>query len=115
MQSPQVIVVMVTTSGEEESQRIARLLLDRHLIACANIAPSVRSIFRWQGLNEDSEESLLILKSTTDALPSLKDCIRQHHSYEVAEVIALPVMGGSEDYLSWVAAEVRPDTRSDNS
>ncbi len=115
MQSPQVIVVLVTTSGEEESQRIARLLLDRHVIACANIVPSVRSIFRWEGLNEDSEESLLVLKSTTDALPCLKDCIRQHHSYEVAEIIALPVMGGSEEYLSWVASEVHPDTRADNS
>lgn len=108
MSAAHVIVVLVTTSGEEESQRLARALLERKLIACANIVPRVRSLFRWEGAIEDAGESLLILKSTTDALKAVEECVHQHHSYDVPEVIALPVSGGSEQYLAWVTAEVAP-------
>ncbi len=106
MQLPQVIVVLVTTSGEDESERLARVLLDQKLIACANIVPRVHSLFRWEGTIEDSDESLLILKSTSETLPAIKEYIGQHHSYEVPEVLALPVAGGSEEYLTWVTSEV---------
>ncbi len=106
MSSPQVVVILVTTSGEEESERISRALLERNLIACANIVPQVRSLFRWEGEVEDENESLLILKSTADALHLVDECVRQVHSYDVPEVIALPVTGGSLAYLSWVGEEV---------
>lgn len=97
---------MVTTSGEDESARIARALLQSQLIACANIVPRIRSLFRWEGAVEDDSESLLILKTTSKAVRAIDECVRQHHSYDVPEVIALPVTGGSEAYLSWITGEV---------
>jgi periplasmic divalent cation tolerance protein len=110
LESPQALVVFVTTAGDEEAERIARALLDRRLIACANVIPHLHSLFRWDNELQQADESLLIMKTTPDTLEELTAVVRSHHSYEVPEVIALPVVGGSHDYLSWITAEVRPST-----
>lgn len=110
MHSSQAVVILVTSSSEEESERIARALLERNLIACANILPRVRSLFHWEGAIEDESESLLILKTTSEAVHMVEECVRAHHSYDVPEVIALPITGGSDAYLSWVGMEVLPNT-----
>jgi periplasmic divalent cation tolerance protein len=107
MQHSQVVVVLVTTSGVEESERLARVLLDLKLIACANVVPLIRSFFRWEGRLEGSDESLLIMKTTDDVLERLAETVKRHHSYDVPEIIALPLAWGSPEYLSWVAGEVR--------
>ncbi len=109
MDRSRVMVVLVTASGEEEAERLAGVLLDQRLIACANIVPHIHSVFRWKGQTEHADESLLVLKTTEEALEALTDAIRLHHSYEVPEVIALPVAGGNAAYLGWVAAELRSD------
>ena len=106
MQHSQVVVVLVTTSGTDESERLARVLLDLKLIACANTVPAIRSLFRWEGRLEGSDESLLIMKTTGDALEHLAETVKRHHSYDVPEIIALPLAWGSPEYLSWVAGEV---------
>jgi len=110
----QALVVLVTTADAEEAERLARALLDRRLIACANVIPHVRSLFRWENQLECADESLLIMKTTTDALTPLTEEVKIHHSYDVPEVIALPVTGGSAEYLSWVAAEVQPAIGTNN-
>ena len=109
MQLPQALVVLVTTVDAEEAERLARALLDRRLIACANVVPHVRSLFHWENRLECADESLLIMKTTADALELLTAEVKRNHSYDVPEVIALPVVGGSSEYLSWVAQEVHPD------
>jgi periplasmic divalent cation tolerance protein len=113
MPTPHATVVLVTTANEEEAEHLARVLLDQHLIACANIVPHVRSFFRWEGQVECAEESLLVIKTTSEALPSLTETVKREHSYEVPEIVALPVAGGSAEYLSWIATEVRPAADAD--
>ncbi len=102
------IVVLVTTSSAEESSRIARALVEGGLVACANILPEVRSIFRWEGKIEDDRESLMILKSHTDRFEELSNKIKELHSYSVPEVIALPIVDGLRRYLAWIQEMTRP-------
>jgi len=113
MQLPQALVVLVTTVDAVEAERLARVLLDRRLIACANVVPQVRSLFHWENRLECAEESLLIMKTTADALAPLTAEVKRLHSYDIPEVIALPVVGGSAEYLSWVAEEIHPATLDD--
>ena len=108
MAQPQALVVLVTASGPEEAEQLARVLLDQHLIACATIIPHIRSLFRWEDRLECHEESLLVIKTTGEFLAPLTDQVKQHHSYAVPEIVALPIVGGSTEYLSWVANEVSP-------
>jgi periplasmic divalent cation tolerance protein len=100
-----VIVVFVTVNGEEEGRRIAGAIVEESLAACVNIVPSIRSIYKWEGSIEDEEESLLIIKTVKGRLEDLKKTIAEIHSYDTPEVIALPVEGGSDDYLNWVRNE----------
>jgi periplasmic divalent cation tolerance protein len=100
------IVVFSTCASPEEAERIARRLVDARLAACVNIVPGIRSIYRWQGNVEDAAEQLLVIKSSRAAFPALCAEIEKLHPYEVPEILALPVVDGSEKYLSWLAAEV---------
>ncbi len=108
MDEPQPLAVLVTASGDEEAEQLALALLQRRLIACANVVPHVRSVFRWQNRVERADESLLIVKTTVAALPELIKAVKLLHSYQMPEVVALPIVGGSTDYLSWLASEIRP-------
>jgi periplasmic divalent cation tolerance protein len=85
-----------------EGERIAHLLLEKHLIACCNILPGISSVYRWQGKMEKSAEVLLLMKSTFEQYPEIEKAIRSEHSYEVPEILAVPVTKGSESYLKWI-------------
>lgn len=104
----QVMVVLVTVGNEDEAAHIARSLVSEKLAACVNILPSIRSIYSWQGEICDDPELLLIIKTQKSLFPDLKRRIQELHSYDVAEVIALPVDLGSADYLDWVVANTEP-------
>jgi periplasmic divalent cation tolerance protein len=104
---PEHIVVLVTTRGEEEAQRIAKQLLVARLAACVNIVNGMRSFFHWQDKQETEQESLLIIKSSGRLLSRIVEAVKKTHSYDVPEIIALPVIGGNEDYLGWIDSEVR--------
>ena len=101
------IVVLSTCGSAEEADRVARRLVETRLAACVNIAPGVRSIYRWQGAIEESTECLLIIKSRRDLLDALEIELRKTHSYEVPEIVALAVVDGSESYLGWMDRELR--------
>ena len=103
------IVVLVTAASPEEAETLSRLLLDQRLCACVTILPQATSLFRWQGAIDVARESLLIIKTTLGALSALTSEIKQHHSYQVPEVIALPIVGGNPDYLSWLVSETQPE------
>ena len=101
------IVVFVTTSTEEEAYGIAELLLSERKAACINIVPKVDSLFWWQGKLDSAQESLLIIKTRASLLPEIITMVKEVHSYEVPEIIAIPIIGGSEDYLNWIDSEVK--------
>jgi periplasmic divalent cation tolerance protein len=96
------IVVYVTAASAEAAAELARVLVGERLAACGNVIGSLRSIYRWQGKIEDENEALLVLKTRADLFEDLKARILQLHSYEVPEVIALPVVAGHKPYLDWI-------------
>lgn len=99
--------MFVTTSSVGEAERIGQVVVDSRLAACANILQGVRSIFRWDNKVNVESECLIIMKTTLDRFSDLEAAIRQHHSYSVPEIIALPIIAGSIPYLEWITGETR--------
>jgi periplasmic divalent cation tolerance protein len=98
------IIVLVTTSSKHEAEEIAQHLLGDKLIACGNIVGPVTSFFRWSGKVERAEEFLVLMKTRRDLFQRLSDVVKTLHSYEVPEILAVPVVEGSKDYLDWLAS-----------
>jgi len=96
------IAVFVMTANREEAEKVARRLLDEKLIACANIVGPVSSFFWWAGKVERTEEYLLLAKTRSDLFENLSDEVKALHSYEVPEIIALPIVNGSKAYMEWL-------------
>jgi periplasmic divalent cation tolerance protein len=97
------IVVLCTCSSEEEAERLARELVGGRLAACVSVLPKARSFYRWKGQIEDAAECVLLIKSSRPLFDRLRAAIERLHSYEVPEVIALPIVEGAPNYLSWIA------------
>ena len=100
-------IVLTTAGSEEEARKIARHLVEKRLAACVNIIPQIESIYRWQGKVESAREWLLLVKTTQERFPAVRDAIRELHSYEVPECVAINIDDGSSDYLQWLAASVQ--------
>ena len=96
------IVVYITAPNEEEAAKIAIALVGERLAGCANIVKGIRSIYNWQGKIEDDPEVLMIVKTQRHLFEPLKKRVKELHSYTVPEVIAIPVVEGSEEYLAWL-------------
>src|SRR5512141_3213765 len=96
------IIVLTTCATAEEADRIARQLLEQRLAACVNILPGVRSLYRWQGAIEEAAECLLIIKSQQSLWEPLRAAIQSLHSYEVPEILLLPIADGAPPYLDWL-------------
>ena len=103
MTPEEFVVVLVTAGSSEEAARIGQTLVAERLAACANVVGPIRSIYRWQGAVEDAAEHLLLLKARARDLTVLGERVRALHSYEVPEVVALPIRAGSTAYLAWLA------------
>ncbi len=97
------IVVLITAASREEADRIAKQLVDDRLAACVNIVPQVRSLFIWEQTLSQEDEVLLLVKSRRARFAQLVAVVKRLHSYRVPEIIALPVVMGSADYLRWVS------------
>jgi periplasmic divalent cation tolerance protein len=102
----QHIVVLVTVKDKKEAIKIAQGLLKAKLIACANIIDGVQSLFWWQGKIDSSKEVLLILKTKKNLFKKVCTRVKSLHSYQTPEIIALSIVNGSENYLSWINASV---------
>lgn len=100
-------IVLSTCGSEEEAAKIAQHLVEKHLAACVNTIPRIRSIYRWRGKVESSHEWLLLIKTTADKFPALRDAIRQLHSYELPECVAIAIEDGSTEYLNWIDETLR--------
>ena len=96
------VIVMVTTASKQEAETIAQSLLEAKLIACANILGPVSSQFHWSGKIERAEEYLVLMKSRVDLFGELSEKVKSLHSYEVPEILALPIAKGSKVYLDWL-------------
>ena len=98
----QLIIVLVTTASEEEATTIGRDVVKQRLAACANILALNKSIFQWEGKLAEEREFLMILKSRADLFEDLTVAIKRLHSYKVPEVVGIPIVQGSQDYINWL-------------
>lgn len=99
------VVVMTTVASEEEAVQLVRTLLDRRLIACGTLVPGARSLYRWQGKIADEREVMVMLKTRSACLDSLREAFGEIHPYKVPELLALPVSAGLPKYLEWINGE----------
>jgi periplasmic divalent cation tolerance protein len=107
MKKADKIVVLITTSSEEEARKIAKLLVNQRKAACVNIISRVDSLFWWKDKLDSARESLLLVKTKASLFPEIISLVKEIHSYEVPEIIALPIIAGSEDYLKWLDTACR--------
>ncbi len=98
-------IVLVTTASEQEAEAIANALVEQRLAACVACTP-VRSIYRWQGQVCRDQEWQLIIKTNLKGFENLRAKIQDLHSYDVPEIIALPIVAGQSAYLDWIVEQV---------
>jgi periplasmic divalent cation tolerance protein len=103
------IVVYVTAGSLAEADRLAQGLVEERLAACVNRIGPIQSVYRWEGKLEQSEEHLLIIKTEKDLFSALEKRVRELHTYSVPEIVALPIIDGSQDYLRWLGAQTTAD------
>jgi periplasmic divalent cation tolerance protein len=96
------VVIFTTVGNKKEAQSVARAVLQKKLAACVNILDNLESAFWWQGKIDAAKEVLLMIKSKKRLLPKVIKLIKSRHSYEVPEIIALPIIAGNPDYLRWI-------------
>jgi periplasmic divalent cation tolerance protein len=100
------VVILVTASGSDEAEKITAALLEGRRAACVNIIKPVVSRFWWKGKIDSADEVLLVIKTRETAVSDVIQTVKSNHAYTVPEIIVLPVVGGSEEYLDWIAGEV---------
>ena len=101
------VVVLITVGSDDEAHKIAEALVKQKKAACVNILPGIRSVFWWQGTLDSEQELLLIAKTRKSKLEQIVSLVKGLHSYDTPEIIALPIIGGSQDYLEWIDGEVQ--------
>jgi uncharacterized protein involved in tolerance to divalent cations len=106
------IVVMVTVPDEEVSSRLAHALVGEQLAACVNVLPGLRSTYVWEGEICNEGELLCLIKTRRDLFPSVRERVLDLHPYQVPEIIALPLVEGSEGYLTWLRDNTRAAVRA---
>ena len=100
------IVIFITASGKKEAHRIAKALLKNKLAACVNIVDKIESFFWWQNKLDKAKEALLLVKSKKKNFPRIAKLVKSLHSYDVPEIIALPICAGYKPYLNWIDESV---------
>ena len=108
-----IAIVYVTASSEEEGEKIAQHVIGKKLAACVNVVPKVISHFEWDGKMQKEEEVLLMIKAPKRLIEQLTKAVQQVHSYDVPEVVAMNVEGGSKDYMNWVGEMCPPPSNQE--
>ncbi len=101
------VVIMVTAASRRECRKIAKHLIEAKLAACVNITQPVESLYHWEGKIADEKEFVLLIKSTRDLFPEIKAAISKIHSYHTPEIVCLPIIDGSRNYLQWMSDSVK--------
>src|SRR2546427_8575188 len=96
------LVVLMTAASQDEASRIAEMLVNSRLAACVQVLPEIHSVYRWKGEVERATETLLLAKTTSDKFDELDRAVREIHSYDTPEIVALPVNAAAESYLNWL-------------
>lgn len=104
----EAIQVVTTVGSQDEAERIARALVTRRLAACVQVAGPISSTYHWKGQLETSQEWLCVIKTRRGDYQDVENAIRELHSYEVPEILAMSVVAGSPSYLDWLTSELRP-------
>ncbi|MEM1245569.1 MAG: divalent-cation tolerance protein CutA [Acidobacteriota bacterium] len=104
----QCLIVLTTAPSREEGEALARQIVERRLAACVNVSARMRSFFRWNDEVCADEEVQLQIKTTTDGFAPLAAAIRELHSYDLPEILALPVATGDDDFADWIRSQVGP-------
>ena len=102
------VVLLVTAESLEQARAISQALLQRRLVACVSLVAGLESHYWWKGALEEACETLLIAKTLASSVDAVRECIRQIHTYEVFELVAMPRVGGNAEYLDWIRAVVKP-------
>lgn len=102
------IVVFVTAGSQEEGLKISRILVEERAVACVNLLLGIRSIFQWEGKVREEQEVLLVAKTVSESFDRVASLVCANHSYDVPEIIALPIQKGLPEYLSWVREMTTP-------
>ncbi|MDZ7316113.1 MAG: divalent-cation tolerance protein CutA [candidate division KSB1 bacterium] len=103
----EAIVVLVTCGSRAEADALSQMLLENRLAACINRIDSIESVFHWKGAIDRGTEVLLLIKTQRERFADLAALVRRHHSYETPEIIALPIIDGDPDYLTWLQKETQ--------
>jgi periplasmic divalent cation tolerance protein len=101
------IVIYITTGSVNEAEKIGRTLVEEKLVACSNIISPIRSIYSWQEKICDDKEALMVLKTKRTLFTQIVKRVEKLHSYDVPEIIAIPIIDGSVKYLSWINEETK--------
>jgi periplasmic divalent cation tolerance protein len=99
-------IIYITTSGFDESKKIAKILVDEKLVACTNIIPSIESIYLWKGETETDSESIIIAKTIKNNVNPIMKRVKEIHSYDIPCILIIPIINGSKDYLEWLKSEL---------
>lgn len=108
-------VVLTTCEDHQQAERLARLLVEKHLAACVSIGAPVTSIFPWQGRIDTDQEVILTIKTLPGRLSALKQAFDDHHPYEVPEMLVLPVVDGLQPYFDWAREWINNENTTGNS
>jgi periplasmic divalent cation tolerance protein len=100
------VIVLCTFRNEQDAMRVGSALVEARLAACVNVLPGVRSMYRWKSEVQNTDEVLTLIKTTQQGFPALRDRLKELHSYETPEIIAVPVVDGLAEYLGWVGEQV---------
>ena len=103
--SKNIKLIYVTSSSEDEALNIGRTLIDERLVACVNIIPAVRSIYRWEGAIEDEKEAVLVMKTVGAKVDAVTKKIKSIHSYDCPCVVVMDIINGNDDFLQWIVNE----------
>ena len=105
------VLIMVTTGGRDDAERIGEALVVEHLAACCSVVPTVHSFYYWDDQLKREHEALLLVKTLESQAAAVEDFVRSHHDYEVPEILQVPIEGGSSAYLTWLERQVAKPSR----
>ncbi len=100
------VIVLSTCGNATEAEKLARHLIDNRLAACVNVVPGLLSYYRWQGQVENDTELLLLIKTARGLVDEIRSVLDKLHSYELPELVVVPIVDGSPEYLDWLEGEV---------
>src|SRR5437773_9037230 len=107
------VLIMVTTGGRDDAERLGEALVVEHLAACCSVVPTVHSFYYWDDQLQREHEALLLVKTLESRASAVLEYVRSHHSYELPEILQVPIEGGSSAYLNWLEKQVaQPDRKS---